>query len=111
MSNNLKDLQELKDLEELQEEQEEEPQEHQEPQELIKPQVEPRIRNIRIFIAYDGTHYLGWQVQPKGPTIQGLIQDILSKVLGHKVKLKGAGRTDAGVHALCQVAHFYTTSD
>jgi tRNA pseudouridine38-40 synthase len=111
MSNNQKDLHELKNLGELQETQEEESQARQELQELIKPQVEPKIRNIRLFIAYDGTHYLGWQVQPKGPTIQGLIQDILSKVLGHKVKLKGAGRTDAGVHALCQVAHFYTTSD
>ncbi len=74
-------------------------------------QVEPRIRNIRLFLAYDGTHYLGWQVQPKGPTIQGILEEILTKILGHKVKLKGAGRTDAGVHALCQVANFFTTSD
>ncbi len=69
------------------------------------------IRNIRLFIAYDGTNYLGWQVQPKGPTVQGIIQEVLSKLLGHKVKLKAAGRTDAGVHALCQVAHFLTTSN
>ncbi len=72
---------------------------------------EVNIRNIRIFIAYDGTNYLGWQVQPKGPTVQGVIQEVLSKLLGHKVKLKAAGRTDAGVHALYQVAHFLTTSD
>ena len=69
------------------------------------------IRNIRIFIAYDGTNYLGWQIQPKGPTVQRVIQDALSKILGHKVKLKAAGRTDTGVHALHQVAHFLTTSD
>jgi len=69
------------------------------------------VRNIRLFIAYDGTNYLGWQVQPKGPTIQGKIQEVLSRVLGHKVKLKAAGRTDTGVHALHQVAHFLTTSD
>ncbi len=70
-----------------------------------------QIRNIRLFLAYDGTHYLGFQIQPKGPTVQGLLQDILSQILGHKVKIRSAGRTDAGVHALCQVAHFLTTSD
>ncbi|MCS7200460.1 MAG: tRNA pseudouridine(38-40) synthase TruA [Caldimicrobium sp.] len=69
------------------------------------------VRNIRLFIAYDGTNYLGFQIQPKGPTIQGLLQEILTQVLGHKVKVRSAGRTDAGVHALCQVAHFLTTSD
>lgn len=72
---------------------------------------EVRVRNIRLFIAYDGTHYLGFQVQPKGPTIQGLLQEVLTQVLGHKVKIRSAGRTDAGVHALYQVAHFLTTSD
>ena len=72
---------------------------------------EVNIRNIRLFIAYDGTHYLGWQVQPKGPTVQGTIQEALARVLGHKVKLKAAGRTDTGVHALHQVAHFLTTSE
>ena len=72
--------------------------------------AEVLVRNIRLFIAYDGTHYLGWQVQPKGPTVQGVIQEVLTKLMGHKVKLKAAGRTDTGVHALCQVAHFLTTS-
>lgn len=71
----------------------------------------PRVRNIRLYLAYDGTHYLGFQIQPKGPTIQGILQEILSQILGHKVKIRSAGRTDAGVHALCQVAHFLTTSD
>ncbi|MCS7200437.1 MAG: tRNA pseudouridine(38-40) synthase TruA [Caldimicrobium sp.] len=74
-------------------------------------QGEFKVRNIRLFIAYDGTNYLGFQVQPKGPTIQGLLQDVLTRVLGHRVKVRSAGRTDAGVHALCQVAHFLTTSD
>lgn len=73
--------------------------------------AEVNIRNIRLFIAYDGTNYLGWQIQPKGPTVQGVIQEVLSKILGHKVTLKASGRTDAGVHALHQVAHFLTTSD
>jgi tRNA pseudouridine38-40 synthase len=72
---------------------------------------EPLVRNIRLFIAYDGTNYLGFQIQPKGPTIQGILQEVLGQVLGHKVKIRSAGRTDAGVHALCQVAHFLTTSD
>lgn len=71
----------------------------------------PIIRNIRLFLAYDGTNYLGFQIQPKGPTIQGILQEVLSQILGHKVKIKSAGRTDAGVHALCQVVHFLTTSD
>jgi len=72
---------------------------------------EPLVRNIKLTLAYDGTHYLGFQIQPKGPTIQGILQEILSKILGHRVKVRSAGRTDAGVHALCQVAHFLTTSD
>jgi tRNA pseudouridine38-40 synthase len=72
---------------------------------------EIKLRNLRIFIAYDGTNYLGWQIQPRGPTVQATIQEALSKILGHKVKLKSAGRTDTGVHALCQVAHFLTLSD
>ncbi|HCE79537.1 MAG TPA: tRNA pseudouridine(38-40) synthase TruA, partial [Thermodesulfobacterium commune] len=41
--------------------------------------AEVNIRNIRLFIAYDGTNYLGWQIQPKGPTVQGVIQEVLSK--------------------------------
>lgn len=71
----------------------------------------PTVRNIRLYLAYDGTNYLGFQIQPKGPTIQGILQEILSQILGHKVKIRSAGRTDAGVHALCQVAHFLTTSN
>jgi len=68
------------------------------------------MRNIKLVIAYDGSNYLGWQKQKQGPTIQGLIEDVLRRILGHKVKLRAAGRTDAGVHALGQVAHFHTTS-
>ena len=59
----------------------------------------------RITVAYDGTGYQGWQVQPKGPTIQGRIQECLERMAGHPVNLVGAGRTDAGVHARAQVAH------
>jgi len=68
------------------------------------------MRTIRLTIEYDGTHYLGWQVQPKGPTIQGTIEEKLATITGERVQLTGSGRTDAGVHAFRQVAHFRTES-
>ena len=70
----------------------------------------PRRRNIRIVLSYDGTPYLGWQVQPQGPTIQSLLQESLKLITGEQVIVKGSGRTDAGVHALGQVANFHTLS-
>lgn len=57
-------------------------------------------------IAYDGTHYCGWQVQPNGRSIQAVLQEILSPIIGEPIEIVGSGRTDAGVHALGQVAHF-----
>ena len=60
----------------------------------------------RITVAYDGTGYQGWQVQPAGPTVQGRIQQCLERMAGHPVSVVGSGRTDAGVHARAQVAHF-----
>ena len=60
----------------------------------------------QILIEYVGTNFRGWQVQKKGPTIQGLIQNILSKILKEKIILFGSGRTDSGVHAIEQSAHF-----
>jgi tRNA pseudouridine38-40 synthase len=68
------------------------------------------MRNIKLTIEYDGTHYLGWQVQAKGATIQGKIEEMLKLLTGEKVDLIGSGRTDAGVHAFEQVAHFRTKS-
>ncbi len=68
------------------------------------------MRTIKFFIEYDGTNYQGWQVQPKGATIQGLIEEKLARLTGEPVHLIGSGRTDAGVHALGQVAHFKTKS-
>ena len=59
-------------------------------------------------IEYEGTNFLGWQIQKKGRTIQGEIQKTLEKLLKEKINLIGAGRTDAGVHALGQVANFKT---
>lgn len=63
-------------------------------------------RNIRLTIEYDGTRYAGWQIQENAPTIQALIRDAIFKVTAEHVNLTGAGRTDAGVHALGQTANF-----
>ena len=68
------------------------------------------MRTIKLVVEYDGTHYLGWQVQPKVSTIQEVLQEKLFSLTGERVHLMGSGRTDAGVHALGQVAHFKTKS-
>ena len=60
----------------------------------------------QILIEYVGTNFRGWQIQVKGKTIQGLIQEKISKILKEKVVLLGSGRTDKGVHAIEQSAHF-----
>jgi tRNA pseudouridine38-40 synthase len=62
------------------------------------------VRTIKLTVAYDGTGFVGWQRQDTGESIQGLIEDALARIEGHVVTLHGAGRTDAGVHALAQVA-------
>lgn len=64
------------------------------------------MRRIRITLSYDGTDYHGWQVQPGLPTIQAVIESVLSEIESAEVKVEGSGRTDAGVHALAQVAAF-----
>lgn len=64
------------------------------------------MRRIRIQLAYDGGPFHGWQVQPGLPTIQGLLEEIISAMDGKPVHVAGSGRTDAGVHALGQVAAF-----
>ncbi len=60
----------------------------------------------QILIEYVGTNFRGWQVQKKGKTIQGLLQEKISKLLKEKILLFGSGRTDTGVHAIEQSAHF-----
>jgi len=68
------------------------------------------MRTIKLTLEYDGTLYHGWQLQPGLLTIQGVVQDRLTRMTQEPVRVIGAGRTDAGVHALGQVAHFRTTS-
>ena len=64
------------------------------------------MRNLKIVLAYDGTGFAGWQVQPGTATIQGTLASAIGRVTGEKVLPQGSGRTDAGVHALAQVATF-----
>lgn len=69
------------------------------------------VRNIRLLIAFDGTRFSGWQRQKNAPTIQGEIEKRLFVITRENVSLHGAGRTDAGVHALGMVANFRTGAD
>jgi tRNA pseudouridine38-40 synthase len=62
------------------------------------------MRNFKITLAYDGADFNGWQVQPDRPTVQGFLADAIERVTGERVLPQGSGRTDAGVHALAQVA-------
>jgi tRNA pseudouridine38-40 synthase len=68
------------------------------------------MRNLKLVLAYDGTDYAGWQVQPDTPTIQGTLASVIGRLTGEKVLPQGSGRTDAGVHAAAQVATFLTDS-
>jgi len=67
-------------------------------------------RNIKLTLAYDGSAYHGWQVQPGKPTIQGALAEAIESITGERLLPQGSGRTDAGVHALAQVASFETAS-
>ena len=66
------------------------------------------MKRVGLIVAYDGTNYCGWQVQPNGITIQGELNRCLSELLGEEIKTIGASRTDAGVHAMGNVAVFDT---
>jgi len=68
-------------------------------------------RNIRLNLEYDGTRFCGSQIQPKLPTVQGELEKAIEKMTGRKIKIKQAGRTDAGVHAHDQVVNFRLVSD
>ena len=66
------------------------------------------LNTYKLTIAYDGTHYCGWQIQPNGLSIQAVIENALKIYCREAIRLIGAGRTDSGVHAKGQVAHFKT---
>ena len=68
------------------------------------------MKRVGLIVAYDGTNYCGWQIQPNGVTIQGVLNDTLSQLLGEKIEVMGASRTDAGVHALGNVCVFDTNA-
>ena len=68
------------------------------------------MRNLKLILAYDGTDFCGWQVQPDAASIQETLAEAIGRITGKKVLPQGSGRTDAGVHALAQVATFQTES-
>jgi tRNA pseudouridine38-40 synthase len=68
------------------------------------------LRNLKLTLAYDGAEFSGWQVQPDAATVQGILASAIGRITGEKVLPQGSGRTDAGVHALAQVATFATES-
>lgn len=68
------------------------------------------MKRIGLVVAYDGTNYCGWQTQPNGITVQGVLNETLSELLGEKIETIGASRTDAGVHAMGNVAVFDTNT-
>lgn len=69
------------------------------------------LRTLRLTLAFDGTNYAGWQYQKNQPTIQGVLEAKLARMTASKVQVNGAGRTDAGVHALGMVASFCTDTN
>ena len=68
------------------------------------------MRTIRLTLAYDGTNYVGWQVQPNGPSVQAAVESAIQKLTGEAVRVVAAGRTDSGVHAAGQVVSFRTST-
>lgn len=74
------------------------------------PDSEKHVRNLKLILSYDGSAFAGWQVQPDRTTVQGTLASAIGRLSGENVLPQGSGRTDAGVHALAQVASFKTAS-
>lgn len=72
--------------------------------------LETKVKRVMLTVAYDGTNYCGWQIQPNGATIEGELNRCLSELLGEEIKVIGASRTDSGVHALGNIAVFDTSA-
>ncbi len=75
-----------------------------------KDDAKDGMRNLKLTLSYDGSDFAGWQVQPDAATVQGTLASAIGRITGEKVLPQGSGRTDAGVHALAQVATFATES-
>ena len=69
------------------------------------------MKRLRLMLAYDGTPFQGWQSQPCGNTVQDFLENTVQEIAGIRVRVHGSGRTDTGVHALGQVAHFELTEN
>ena len=77
---------------------------------VLRLDSKDRMRNLKLILSYDGSDFAGWQVQPDATTVQGTLASAIGRITGEKVLPQGSGRTDAGVHALAQVATFATES-
>lgn len=77
---------------------------------MLESRLPKHSQRVALVIQYQGTHFHGWQWQPKYRSVQEEIEKAISTVVGHRVTLYGAGRTDSGVHAAAQVAHFNIVS-
>ena len=74
------------------------------------PSAEADTRNVKLVLTYDGAGFAGWQRQKNAPSVQQALEEAIARVTGEQPTVVGAGRTDAGVHALGQVANFHTAS-
>src|SRR5947199_9407306 len=73
-------------------------------------QTSTPVRNIKLLLSYDGTDFSGWQRQPDRRTVQQVLEEAIGRLTGVEATTNASGRTDAGVHEIGQVVHFYTAS-